>query len=751
MQVNCLLSFLILHFSINISVATDDPYGKLSSSSSPISSWLVSSQISRSNVSTDDLETLRKQVITELMEPAVDDQHIAHLIKTIRKDGTWPGINYEDTSNTGFEHRIHLDNMVNLSRAFQTPSSEYYKKPATKKVINKALEFWFENNFICENWWWNQIGTPNYMVSILLIMDDELTPEQKAKGAPIAGRANLGAWGARPGGDLIKIAGILGKYALFTRDAETLNTVIQTMASEIQFAYERGTPSDTRGLQTDFSFHHRRDRVNNTLSYGLGYANAFAEWAAKVADTQFEFPDEKIKLLVDYYLDGICKMMVYGKYPDLGARNRSITRQGSLHAHNAYIPEMLLQATDYRKDELEEIIKIRKGEIKPNLTSDQFFWHSEYFSHQRPNYFTSVRMYSTRNRSMEEPYNGEGLKNHHLGEGANFISRTGEEYFDIFPVYDWQKIPGTTVVQRPSLPAEDSIQMEGLSDFVGGVSDGTYGAATFDFKSPYDPLEARKSWFLFGKEYVCLGAGIQAETTYPVVTTLNQCYLEGDVEVMQNNTTSIIQKGSHNLNEISWVYHDSIAYLFPEPTTINLENQTAAGSWFSVNRQSDSPKDEISADIFKMWLDHGTQPQDATYAYIVVPAIGVKEVENYQQQSPIRILANSPEMQAVTHTGLHISQLVFYEAGEIQLSKDIQFNTDSPGLVMVQSEETTIKRITVADPSRKLTSMHLQVSTPVNVMGDDYEAMWNEEKGYSDITINLPQGEYAGKSVIIEF
>jgi len=47
--------------------------------------------------------------------------------------------------------------------------------------------------------------------------------------------------------------------------------------------------------------------------------------------------------------------------------------------------------------------------------------------------------------------------------------------FSLF--YDWQKIPGTTVVQKPSLPPETEIQKRGLTEFVGAVTNGKMGAA----------------------------------------------------------------------------------------------------------------------------------------------------------------------------------------------------------------------------------------------------------------------------------
>ena len=72
-----------------------------------------------------DLEKIRKRVIFELMEAEVDYTHIAHLINTIQGDGSWPGINYEDTSRTGFEHSRHLSYMVDLSHAYKKSHTKY--------------------------------------------------------------------------------------------------------------------------------------------------------------------------------------------------------------------------------------------------------------------------------------------------------------------------------------------------------------------------------------------------------------------------------------------------------------------------------------------------------------------------------------------------------------------------------------------------------------------------------------------------
>jgi len=713
-----------------------------------------------------DIETIKQRVINELMKYEVNDAAVETLITTIKENGTWPGINYEDVSRTGFQHYNHAGNLVMLARAYQNKSSEFYKSKQVKNTVELALKNWVDNDYICDNWWHNQIGVPNRLVTLMMIMGDKLPDDLIEKTQPIIGRAHINAPGARPGGDRIKIAGIQAKNMLFLNDSETFNEVIRVIETEIKFVEWVGAKygysfrniatgfsnrsAGGRGIQYDNSFHHRVDGVNNTLSYGLGYADAFVEWAVYTTGTQYAFSGEKLEQLVDYYLDGICKTAVFGKYPDAGAKNRSISREGTLRAYSAKTAEKLLLTTDYRKDEIQEIVDIRNNGKKPTLSHATFYWHSEHFTFQRPDFFTSVRMFSTRTFNMEQPYNSEGLLNHHRGDGTNHISRTGDEYFDIAPVFDYQKIPGATIMQKEVLPSEREIQKLGLTDFVGAVTDGVYGAAAFDFKSPHDPLVARKAWFFFDEEYVCLGAGISSKKDLPVVTTLNQCLLRDDVTISTSNKESIIPKGEKEFNKVDWIFQDGIGYIFPKPSTVNIKNNEATGSWFKINKQSDSPKDEIKTDVFKLWLDHGKRPSEGMYEYIVAPATTLEKMKQNVSKKNITILSNTPEIQAVKHSGLHMWQAVFYKAGKLELSNGLTLQSDAPGIFIIKNKSEKLSEISVADPNRELGKIHFSVSIRLEKEGENFRSVWNEKEGVSEITVDLPQGDYAGKSVTIK-
>src|SRR5690606_22572922 len=103
-----------------------------------------------------DLEIIRARVIADLLAPPLDDQLVGRLLKILRPDGSWDGIDYKDVSRTGFQHARHLDNMFHLSRAYRKSDSPWYQDPEMKKAALSALDFWLKHDFICDNWWWNE-------------------------------------------------------------------------------------------------------------------------------------------------------------------------------------------------------------------------------------------------------------------------------------------------------------------------------------------------------------------------------------------------------------------------------------------------------------------------------------------------------------------------------------------------------------------------------------------------------------------
>jgi len=97
----------------------------------------------------------------------------------------------------------------------------------------------------------------------------------------------------------------------------------------------------------------------------------------------------------------------------------------------------------------------------------------------------------------------------------------------------------------------------GNTQFVGGVTDGMYGAAAFDFHAEFTgKLSARKTWFFFDNEIVALGANITCPGTNSVITSINQCLLKGNIRTSSSDMS--LAQGLHNFSNVWWVHHDNV-------------------------------------------------------------------------------------------------------------------------------------------------------------------------------------------------
>jgi len=104
----------------------------------------------------------------------------------------------------------------------------------------------------------------------------------------------------------------------------------------------------------------------------------------------------------------------------------------------------------------------------------------------------------------------------------------------------------TRVTNRHTTAMEGTIihkewGMPGATAFAGGVSDSLYGASAYELN--FDSVTAKKAWFFFDKEVVCLGAGIRSKAKETVTTTVNQCWLNGSIAI-PSGTVSMNNKNN---------------------------------------------------------------------------------------------------------------------------------------------------------------------------------------------------------------
>ena len=236
---------------------------------------------------------------------------------------------------------------------------------------------------------------------------------------------------------------------------------------------------------------------------------------------------------------------------------------------------------------------------------------------------------------------------------------------------------------------------------------------------------AKKAWFWFDDEWVALGAGIASNYEAAVVTGINQTLLNGEVLIDGKRST----KESQKLENPSWVWHDGVGYVLPGDGPVNIKADVQKGN---IQRIYGLGKDTVySHEVFSLWFDHGLKPEAESYQYIVVPGIVSNDMASYAENIPITVLSNTSKIQAVIHDRLEITGIVFHQAGECLVGKDLVVSVDAPCLVLFREG-----MITLSDPSAELPAIRVMLR--------------RREGSIQSRLIELPSGGFAGKSVSVK-
>ncbi len=295
------------------------------------------------------------------------------------------------------------------------------------------------------------------------------------------------------------------------------------------------------------------------------------------------------------------------------------------------------------------------------LTGNRHFWRSDSATHHRPGFSIFLKFSSTRTLQPESG-NGEGLKNLHLADGVTLIQRFGNEYDDIMPVWNWRALPGTTTEQGIySLKPARDWGVAGTSTHAGGVSDQLDGSIAFRYNRL--GVSALKSWFFIGDRMVALGTAIQAPfAAFPVLTTVNQCLLKGQVTLAPLGGAAVIHGGGAlNVSQLRWGHHDGIGYFFPTtPASANVTTEPRSGTWKSINTTQSSVS--VSKDVFSLQIQHGSAVSNDSYAYVAAPVATAAEMPSAPAFN-IGIARNDDVAQAVTDTTAGVTAANFWKNG----------------------------------------------------------------------------------------
>ena len=136
------------------------------------------------------------------------------------------------------------------------------------------------------------------------------------------------------------------------------------------------------------------------------------------------------------------------------------------------------------------------------LVGHKHFDDSDYTVHRSKDWMGTVKMSSNRVIGTEL-VNEDNLKGYYLGDGATYFYVRGDEYLDVFPFWDWRKIPGVTSYEDVApIPMAKGMKTNNKTSLVGGLSDGQRGMTVMELNR--DGLKAYKSYLFADDFVVCL-------------------------------------------------------------------------------------------------------------------------------------------------------------------------------------------------------------------------------------------------------
>ncbi|MFF5880794.1 polysaccharide lyase 8 family protein [Streptomyces californicus] len=592
------------------------------------------------------------------------------------------------------------------------------------------------------NWYSWQIGAPQAMLDVCVLLYDAIAPERLARYCAavdhfVPDSAVASYTGTSTGANRVDLCRVLA-----------LRGAVGASAAKIALARDALSPvfplvSKGDGLYADGSF-IQHTTVPYTGSYGSVMLGGLGMLFALLKGSDWEVTDPKRQVVFDavenawapFLFNGLVMDAVAGRaisrgeaddhrrgHPILasivllgqGASAAENTRWRSLvkgWAQRDYYspplsnPSLGLTALSRIKNVLDDTALTPL----PEPDGHRLFPDMARATHRRPGWAASLSM-ADRRITYYETGNGENLRGWHTGSGMLYWwgdTFANGQYSDAFwPTVDPYRLPGTTASRKALANGAGGDWGASLPDvnWVGGATDGKRAAVGQYLRGLSSTLMAKKSWFFLDDTVVCLGAGIQCRDGATVETTVDNRNLgpTGNAPfTVDGSAKPLTLPWSATLTGASWAHLGGHGgYVFPGGATVKALRENRTGRWRDINTGGSA--DQLSRKYLTLWFDHGKDPSDAGYAYQLLPgATEQRTAARAADSGWLRVLANSDDQQGVVVPSFGLTAVNFWFGGTVG-----PLVADAPCSVMVTEHGDGTATVCVSDPMRKRTSLTL--------------------------------------------
>ncbi|MGQ4387836.1 polysaccharide lyase 8 family protein [Streptomyces sp. SAS_270] len=676
----------------------------------------------------------------------------------------WPDLVYADPEpdtdqeSYGYSGNMHASftRLNTLAQAYSQPGTGLTGDTTLRDAVLTGLdhlhtEVYNESRTRYGNWYSWQIGAPQALLDVCVLMYDELSAAQLAGCLAavdhfVPDSAVSVYSGTSTGANRVDLCRVLA-----------LRGVVGASSAKIALARDALSPvfpyvSGGDGLYTDGSF-IQHTTVPYTGSYGSVMLGGLGLLFALLAGSSWEVTDAQRQIVFDAVESAWAPFLYNGLVMD-GVSGRAVSRglaaadakqiqqddhlrghpilasivllgQGASSAENTrwrglvkgwiqrdyYSPPMSdpsLSLTSLAR--LKGVVDDTSVSVIAEPTGHRLFTNMARATHRRPGWAASISM-ADRRITYYETGNGENLHGWHTGAGMLYWwgdTFGNGQYSDAFwPTVDPYRLPGTTTSRLPLADAAGGDWGASLPDvnWVGGTTDGRRAAIGQYVKGLQSTLLAKKSWFCLDDAIVCLGAGIKCTDGTAVESTVDNRNLgpTGNTSFQVDGVTKpLTYPWSQTLTGAGWAHIGGHGgYVFPGGAAVKALREARDGKWSDINKGGSSTV--LNRKYLTLYVDHGTNPADAAYAYLLMPGATAAQTQTRAATTNwLSVLANTDNQQGVAVPSLGFTGVNFWFGGTVGA-----LTASNPCCVMINENSDGTAMICVSDPMRKQTGLTL--------------------------------------------
>ncbi|KAH6917349.1 chondroitin AC lyase [Coprinopsis sp. MPI-PUGE-AT-0042] len=709
---------------------------------------------------------------------------VTYRLATLDSSGKWPDseIDYATgcpARRANWPASVHWERIEIMSGAWHggIPGAEQWVKSSTlRAAISKAMGYWIARDVTnlgcldgggtdkcpCEdprntlwntNWYSNIILVPGLVGRACVLLMGSLSTDEAAACVRMTARS-YAKFDVSPSPGYVSGANVLD-IARIGVDSGILSGNI-TMISDAYRRMHQEQVIQTRvkadGIFSDGSFGQHAGVLYNG-NYGKDYTTAVLDVEVIAAGTQFA-ANAAQRQVFDVLVDGHRWMIFYNTISqilhfDFSAIGRMITfpvidgqassgtqinRTRVLELGQMWSSPVLI---NYAQSLTGAFASANAG----NLLGNRMFYANDYMAHRGKNYFTSLKMYSSRTLNTE-CVNTQNPLGFHLSDGTIYTYLVGNEYTDISAAWDWDLIPGTTTDYQNTPLNCAATTITGVETFVGGLSNGRAGTAAMRYTNPNTrAIQWQKTWFFLENDiqHVMINV-ISSTSSAPVYSVLDQKRKFGQTLADGREITA-----SGAYPGVKQLWHANVGYALgnsTSSTTLNLRMGNRRGNWSAIGTSTQPP---IEVDLWASWLQHTNKTRPVEYT--AYPGSTYAEFQTKASQQRTRTLANNRTITALYDDTTNTAMMVFWSSGSSSLvispspaEATIRVTTTAGAVVMFS---TRTGAVLVSDPSQTLTSVMLTFALGTG----QKPPFWTGTQTTKSLTFQLPRGGIAGNSV----